>query len=130
MIQGKNIIFILGNTGSGKSTNILKFLGYMLTLSQYKGLNTLISIEKIEKEHQTFLTSPEAKSCTRYINAVKVPEKMYKKTFPVNKRNIVICDSPGFGDSAGVEVDIANCVGMINALHTAQSVRIVVILAY
>ena len=30
---------------------------------------------------------------------------------------MVICDSPGFGDSAGVEVDIANGVGMINALR-------------
>ena len=59
-----------------------------------------------------------------------VPDKMYKKSFPASKRNIVICDTPGFGDSAGVEVDIANCVGMINALHTTRSVRIVVILAY
>jgi len=30
---------------------------------------------------------------------------------------MVICDSPGFGDSAGVEVDIANGVGMIDALR-------------
>lgn len=44
--------------------------------------------------------------------------------------NLVICDSPGFGDSAGVEVDIANGVGMINALYGAASVRIVVLLAY
>lgn len=43
---------------------------------------------------------------------------------------MVICDSPGFGDSAGVEVDIANGVGMINALHGARSVRVVVILPY
>ena len=58
MIEDKNIIFILGNTGSGKSTNILKFLGYTLAPSKYKGLNTLVPIEKIEKEHQTFFTSP------------------------------------------------------------------------
>ena len=44
--------------------------------------------------------------------------------------NLIICDSPGFGDSAGVEVDIANGVGMINALYGAQSVRVVVILPY
>jgi hypothetical protein len=43
---------------------------------------------------------------------------------------LVICDSPGFGDSAGIEVDIANGVGMINALHGARSVRVVVILPY
>ncbi len=44
--------------------------------------------------------------------------------------SLVICDSPGFGDSAGVEVDIANGVVMINALHGARSVRVIVILPY
>ncbi len=55
---------------------------------------------------------------------------MYSKTTLKRDRNLVICDSPGFGDSAGVEVDIANGVGMINALYGANSVRVVVLLAY
>jgi hypothetical protein len=55
---------------------------------------------------------------------------MYKKGTKPSKMNLVICDSPGFGDSAGVEVDIANGVGMINALYGAASVRVVVLLAY
>jgi hypothetical protein len=55
---------------------------------------------------------------------------MYKKGTKSNKKNLVICDSPGFGDNAGVEVDIANGVGMINALYGANSVRVVVLLAY
>lgn len=44
--------------------------------------------------------------------------------------NLVVCDSPGFGDNAGVEVDIANGVGMISALHGAASVRVVVLISY
>lgn len=55
---------------------------------------------------------------------------MYKEGVKPSNMNLVICDSPGFGDSAGVEVDIANGVGMINALYGAASVRVVVILAY
>jgi hypothetical protein len=43
---------------------------------------------------------------------------------------MMICDSPGFGDSAGVEVDIANGVGMIDALYGARSARVIVILPY
>jgi hypothetical protein len=50
----------------------------------------------------TFYTSPEAKSCTRYINAVPFPEKMYPKNTSKARMNLVICDSPGFGDSGGV----------------------------
>lgn len=46
------------------------------------------------------------------------------------KNNFVICDSPGFGDTAGVEVDISNAIGMINALRTAKSVRVVVLISY
>lgn len=30
LIKDKDVIFVIGNTGSGKSTNILKFLGYTL----------------------------------------------------------------------------------------------------
>jgi hypothetical protein len=55
---------------------------------------------------------------------------MYKKGTKSSKKNLIICDSPGFGDNAGVEVDIANGVGMINALYGASSVRVVVLLAY
>lgn len=55
---------------------------------------------------------------------------MYPKGIPASKKTLILCDSPGFGDSAGVEVDIANGVGMINALHGANSVRVVVILPY
>jgi len=61
---------------------------------------------------------------------VPIPDSMYKKGVKDDKKNLVICDSPGFGDNAGVEVDIANGVGMINALYGASSVRVVVLLAY
>jgi hypothetical protein len=53
---------------------------------------------------------------------------MYKKGTSLKKMTLTICDSPGFGDTSGVEVDIANGVGMINALYGANSVRMVVII--
>jgi ABC-type lipoprotein export system ATPase subunit len=45
LIKNKDVIFVLGTTGSGKSTNILKFLGYTLKKATFKGLPTLIPIE-------------------------------------------------------------------------------------
>ena len=74
LIKGQDVIFVIGNTGSGKSTNILKFLGYTLELGDYNGLETLIPVEKLHEAHKTFYTSPEEKSCTRYINSVAVPD--------------------------------------------------------
>jgi hypothetical protein len=55
---------------------------------------------------------------------------MYKKYTDEKKMTLTICDSPGFGDTSGVEVDIANGVGMINALYGARSVLMVVIIPY
>jgi ABC-type dipeptide/oligopeptide/nickel transport system ATPase component len=121
---------MVGNTGSGKSTTILKLLGYQLKQEQYKSLPTLVPTQELANAHQTFYTSPEAKSCTRFINAVPIPDAMYPKGTSQNKKSFVICDSPGLGDSAGVEVDIANGVGMINALVGSRSVRVVVLLPY
>jgi HrpA-like RNA helicase len=45
LIENKDVIFILGTTGSGKSTNILKFLGYTLKAATFKGLPTLVPVE-------------------------------------------------------------------------------------
>jgi HrpA-like RNA helicase len=42
LIQNKDVIFMIGNTGSGKSTNILKFLGYDLKLGKFGKLTTLV----------------------------------------------------------------------------------------
>jgi hypothetical protein len=35
---------MIGITGSGKSTNILKFLGYTLRMGKYKNLSTLVPV--------------------------------------------------------------------------------------
>ena len=73
---------MIGNTGSGKSTNILRFLGYELKLGKVNNLTTLLPTKELHKDHKTFYTSPLPKSCTRFINAVKVPDEMYKKNTP------------------------------------------------
>ena len=33
-------------------------------------------------------------------------------------------DSPGFGDSAGVEVDVANGLGIVHAIRECNSVKL------
>ena len=43
---------------------------------------------------------------------------------------IYICDSPGFGDTAGPEVDIANGIGIIKAIQGCSSVRPLILASY
>jgi hypothetical protein len=45
------------------------------------------------------------------------------------KGMITFCDSPGFGDSRGIEVDIANGVGIFKAVNKCESLRLVIVLS-
>lgn len=47
MIKKKEVIFVMGTTGSGKSTNILRFLGYTLKQATFKQLKTLVPVEPV-----------------------------------------------------------------------------------
>ena len=42
--------------------------------------------------------------------------------------SIVLCDSPGFGDTAGIEVNIANGIGTVRAVQKCNSVKPLVVL--
>jgi flagellar biosynthesis GTPase FlhF len=42
-IQEKDVILMIGSTGSGKTTNTLKLLGYNFVETTHKGLSTLSS---------------------------------------------------------------------------------------
>ena len=67
-IRNKDIIFVMGTTGAGKTTSILKLLNYNLVQTKMNGLTTYIpENNQVAKEHLQLVTSPEAKSCTRYI---------------------------------------------------------------
>lgn len=53
--------------------------------------------------------SPLAKSETRYITPVTVK---YKDIGGHKNGGNILCDAPGFGDTGGPEVDIANGIGI------------------
>ncbi|CAF3975531.1 unnamed protein product [Rotaria sordida] len=43
---------------------------------------------------------------------------------------MILCDAPGFGDTAGSEVDIANSIGVIEALKGTKSVKLLALSSY
>ena len=73
------------------------------------------------------ITSSEAESETRYITPISVN---LKDIGGYDDKNVIICDSPGFGDTAGAEVDIANGYGIIEAIKECKSVRPVFLFSY
>ena len=61
-----------------------------------QGMEHIAPVSYSKDEMKYFVSSPKAKSETRFIRAVKLDIVMDKATKP-----FIVCDSPGFGDSAG-----------------------------
>lgn len=110
-VKEKAIISIVGHTGCGKSTTI----------------NFLYGCKMIEREAQGFqLTNPidalnpvvEPGHTLR--SQTRVPEVVSLKEI-----NEELCDMPGFLETDGAEINIANAVNIRNVLIQAKSNRLV-----
>jgi predicted GTPase len=99
-IEDKDIILVMGKTGSGKSTTILRFFGQNFKRMMIKGQTVYVPDDNLEDKYASFHTSFEAVSCTSFINAEEIPHRMYKKK-KEEQKPLYICDSAGFGDSRG-----------------------------
>lgn len=68
-IEDKDVILVMGPTGSGKSTTILKLLGNSFKKIDINGVMKYIPDEGLNPKHASFHTSFEAVSCTSFINS-------------------------------------------------------------
>ncbi|CAF4609528.1 unnamed protein product, partial [Rotaria magnacalcarata] len=68
-----------------------------------------------------------AKSITRCITPVTV---YFKDIGAYGQDSIILCDSPGFGDTNGPEVDIANGIAIVRAIRVCESVKPVLLISY
>ncbi|CAF3169178.1 unnamed protein product, partial [Rotaria sp. Silwood2] len=111
--KGQDIIFLVGKTGAGKSTMIHFLAGSKFAEIKLKGMShihpTVIKNRNLEK----ITTAPFARSETRYITPVRV---FFKDIDGSTNDSVLLCDGPGFMDTNGPEVDIANHVGIIKAI--------------
>ncbi|ETO18589.1 hypothetical protein RFI_18676, partial [Reticulomyxa filosa] len=93
-IRDKNVILFLGGT-----------------------VNGLPHIAPIEIKNEALInvtTSPNVKSETKYITAVPIDLK--EMGIYTDQDMVVLCDSPGFEDTSGLEVDVANGINLARTL--------------
>ncbi|CAF3375314.1 unnamed protein product, partial [Rotaria sp. Silwood2] len=127
LIKNKNIILFLGGTGSGKSTIIHFFGGSKMAEQEINGLNHIAPVEITNSDLKNVTTSPFARSETRYITPVTVN---IEDVGGNHSDSIILCDTPGFDDTSGVEVDIANGIGIVKAIKGCKRVKPVVLISY
>ncbi|CAF3535937.1 unnamed protein product [Rotaria sp. Silwood1] len=127
LIKDKNIILFLGETGSGKSTTIHFLAGSQMKHIVVNGLNHITPINIKNSDLKKVTTSPFARSETRYITTVTVN---FKHIGGFTDGDIILCDTPGFEDTNGPEVDIANGIGVVRAVKGCKSVKPVVLISY
>ena len=132
-IKNQDIILLLGGTGSGKSTTIHFLAGSKMVISKVeiepgKVIEHITPVEPYSNPALNNVSiSSKAESETRYINAIPVHFNIFSSH---DARSTILCDSPGFGDTAGPEVDIANGIGLVEAIKGCKSVKPVILISY
>ncbi|ETO31352.1 Helicase conserved domain containing protein, partial [Reticulomyxa filosa] len=127
-IKDKNVILFLGGTGAGKSTLIHFLSGSKMEQQTVNGIDHIAPVQIKNNSLSDVITKPGATSVTRYITAVPINLKEMDVIGDIGA--VVLCDTPGFGDSSGPEVDVANGIGVIKALQSCKSVKPVVLISY
>lgn len=109
-LGNKEVILVIGNTGSGKST----FINYMAESEQIKG--------KHDGKPIIITKNPLAKE-----GHGKSSETRYPYIYPIGQPPLNFCDCPGFGDNRGNEIEIANAASISKMAKTCAKVKCLIL---
>lgn len=131
-ISGKNVILLLGFTGAGKSTTTHHLCGSKFTT--VKGFGDRVELEPVELLGKGMsnvkIGASATQSETRYVSAIPViPSQIPGDTPNRPKDTYFICDTPGFLDSRGVEIQLANGQGIVDAVKHSTRVWPVILIS-
>eukprot|EP01012_Entosiphon_sulcatum_P036897 TRINITY_DN4714_c0_g1_i2.p1 TRINITY_DN4714_c0_g1~~TRINITY_DN4714_c0_g1_i2.p1 ORF type:complete len:1252 (-),score=229.89 TRINITY_DN4714_c0_g1_i2:5512-9246(-) len=119
-LKDKEVILLLGPTGSGKSTTILYLAGCKMHEIQVEvhpgGKKAHIDAISVPQELRHVRSSAANSSETRLVTPVEIPYGAQK---------VIVCDSPGIGDTRSNEVDIANSVALLRVTSACQGAKVV-----
>ena len=114
-MQGQFKMLLIGETGSGKTS----FLNLMCNYGMIQTLGKQVGIESFKQFHNIKLEN--SLSCK--MESKTDGATLY--TVEYNVVNIGIIDTPGFGDSRGLDVDKQHVIKIIDALKTEDYINCV-----
>ena len=129
-VLNEDAVIVLGHTGAGKSTTIHFLAGSKMVRDKktghiYPDKITNKALSNVKTEFRM------AESVTRYIAGVPISleDAGIRISSKDNAKNkMVLCDTPGFDDTSGAEVDVANGLGIIRAVSLAKEAKILLVI--
>ncbi len=124
-VSGKDVVVVLGGTGAGKST----FINYLLGRTMVSRPLGDIDPGSDSSNRRVISVSPgEEEVATIGHGGLQRPQTLLPQVVVgPNDGEVVYCDCPGFGDSRGPEIDIANAVNIKRILEAARNVSVLVL---
>jgi hypothetical protein len=89
----------------------------------FKNMRDITIIEPVNDPTVKAMDSnPECRSVSRYVVAIRPKKSMTDK-------DVYLTDTPGFGDTGGVEVRITNSIAISKALRSCRSIVPVIVIS-
>ena len=117
-------------TEAGKSTTIHFLAGS--TMKQDPNNGSIFPINVQAEDLKQIATKQNAtESVTRFVSSTSLNLKAAEaKQYGENVKNeIELCDTPGFNDSKGPEIDVSNGLGVVKAVSLAESVKVLLVIS-
>ena len=115
----EKVIMVVGATGSGKTTTVNAMINHVLGV-QWKDDFRLKMIDELSSNQGAGTIGNQAHSQTQFVSCYTLP---YMDGFKI-PYNLTIVDTPGFGDTRGIERDKAITEQIRRFFHTKGSAGI------
>ena len=126
-LKNENVALFIGSTGAGKSTTIYFLNG--VEMEKDNKFEKHIRAKKGATIKKELLNVKLAQSHRTSVTSHITPVPFIAENENLIESKIMFCDTPGFGDSRGDEIDISNSFGLINGMNSSKSVRIIFVIS-
>ena len=126
LIADKEGIFLIGNTGAGKSTFVNYLAGCTMISRKPRelGLTGLVPLVLVQPTSEGGALDELMQIGHSKVSATFMPN------IESDPSGRTYCDCPGFLDNRGAEINIANAVNIKNTLFKSSGIRVVVLINY